>query len=92
MDAHLEPRKGAKRDRVISESSEAEVSPKDREPIKHEESKEEMTDVIGEKDQGFAEPETTVSDPDDVISKLEYGAFISCPLLERDYRRIFECP
>ena len=45
MDAHLEPRKGAKRDRVISESSEADVSPKDREPIKREESKEEMMDV-----------------------------------------------
>ena len=90
MDAHLEPKKDAKRDRVISESSEADVSPKDREPIKREESKEEITDVIGEKDQGFAEPETTVSDPDDVISQTGVRGFYFLPFigagLSEDFR------
>jgi len=90
MDAHLEPKKDAKRDRVISESSEADISQKDREPIKREESKEEITDVIGEKDQGFAEPETTVSDPDDVISQTGVRGFYFLPFigagLSEDFR------
>jgi len=89
MDAHLQPKKSAKRDRVISESSEADVSPKDRELIEHEESKEEMTNVIVEKDQGFAEPETTVSDPD-VISQTGVRGFYFLPFigagLSEDFR------
>ena len=90
MDAHLEPKKDAKRDRVISESSEADISQKDREPIKREESKEGITDVIGEKDQGFTETETTVSDPDNVISQTGVRGFYFLPFigagLSEDFR------